>query len=81
MSFWLRNNYKAERLKYLFEQYGIDTMGLQEVCINWSKFKSSQTLALLLRHGPEAIRSVTSFNKNEIKNMGKYKRGGTSTII
>ena len=81
MSFWLRHNYKAERLKYLFAQYGIDTMGLQEVCINWSMFKSSQTLASLLRHGPEAIRSVASYNTNEIKNMGKHQRGGTSTVI
>ena len=80
-SFWLQNNFNAERLKDLFEQYGINTMGLQEVCINWSKFKSSaQTLASLLRHGPEAIRSVASFNKNEVKNMGNYQQGGTSTI-
>ena len=73
MSFWLTHNYKAERLKYVFEQYGIDTMGLQEVCINWSKFKSSQTLASLLRHGPERIRSVASFNKTELENMGRHQ--------
>ena len=81
MSFWLNYNYKAERLKYIFEQYGIDTMGLQEVCINWSKFKSSQTLASLLRHGPERIRSVASYNKTELENQGRHQRGGTSTII
>ena len=28
MSYWLRGNYKAERLKYLFKQYGIDSIGL-----------------------------------------------------
>ena len=51
MSSWLWNNYKAERLKYVFQQYGIDSAGLQEVCINWSPFKLSQTTASLLRDG------------------------------
>ena len=41
-----------------------------------------QTHALLLRHGPEAItRPVASFEKNEIKNIGRHQRGGTSAII
>ena len=34
MSYWLRDNYKAERLKFLLKKYNIDTAGLQEVCIN-----------------------------------------------
>ena len=69
MSFWLKHNYKAERLKYLFEQYGIDTMGLQEVCINWIKFKSSQTLASLLRHGlrKSALLRLTSRPRLKIR--------------
>ena len=25
MSFWLKDNYKAERLKPIFEKYGVDT--------------------------------------------------------
>jgi len=78
----VRNNNMAKQLQYVFDQYRIDIMGLQEVCINWSKFKSSQTLALLLRHGSEAIRSAVSSDKNEeLKNLGRYQRGGMSTII
>ena len=49
MSFWLKDNYKAKLLKYILEKYGVDIAGLQEVCINWSNFKSSQTLASILR--------------------------------
>ena len=41
LSFWLRNNYKAEHLKHVLQQYGVDSIGIQEVCINWSAFKSS----------------------------------------
>ena len=32
---WKKNNFKAERLKYILHKYKIDGMGLQEVCINW----------------------------------------------
>ena len=38
MSFWKHNNYKAQRLKFIYEKYKIDAMGLQEVCINWMNF-------------------------------------------
>ena len=34
MSYWLKDNYKAERLKLIFEKHGVDIAGLQEVCIN-----------------------------------------------
>ena len=83
LSFWLSRNYKAERLKYVFEQHGIDTMGLQEVCINWKAFKASQTLASLLRSGHESMRSTASHNKRdeEIKNIGRKQRGGTAVIM
>ena len=48
MSFWQRDNYKADRLKFIFEKYGVDTAGLQEVYINWSGLKASQTIASIL---------------------------------
>ena len=82
MSFWLRDNYKAERLKHVLQQYGVDSAGIQEVCINWSAFKSSQTMASLLRYGAQPIRSVASHNKREdSKSVGRSQRGGTVTII
>ena len=34
VSFWLKNNYKVEWLKFILEKYRIDITGLQEVCIN-----------------------------------------------
>ena len=80
MSFWLRNNYRAEILKYVFRQYGIDLAGFH-VCINWSAFKPSQTLASLLCGGAEPIRSVASHSKRETRNIGRRQRGGTATIL
>ena len=29
-------------LTFIFGKYGVDTVGLYEVCINWSNFKASQ---------------------------------------
>ena len=49
MSFWLKDNYKAKWLEFIFKKYGVDITGLQEVCINWSDFNLSQTLASILR--------------------------------
>ena len=49
MSFWLKDNYKAEWLRFIFKKYVVNIAGLQEVCINWGNFKSSQTLASILR--------------------------------
>ena len=80
MSYWLRDNYKAERLKFLLKKYNIDTAGLQEVCINWAALKPSQTMASLLRH-EASLRSVHSHNKRATKNIGRQQRGGTATII
>ena len=34
LSFWQKVNHKAERLKLIFERYGVNTAGLQDVCIN-----------------------------------------------
>jgi hypothetical protein len=81
MSFWQRDNYKADRLKFILEKYGVDAVGLQEVCINWSEFKASQTVASILRVKAEKIRSVASHNERETKNIGRYQRGGTATIL
>ena len=36
MSFWMKDNNKAEWLKFIFEKYVVNIVGLQEVCINWS---------------------------------------------
>ena len=83
ISFWLSKNYKAERLKFVFKQYGVDSCGLQKVCLNWSAFKSSQTIASLLRSNAEPIRSVASHNctPEATKNAERIQRGGTATII
>ena len=53
---WKKNNFKAERLKYILHKYKIDGMGLQEVCINWSNFPNSFTVASLLRSNVENCR-------------------------
>ena len=55
MSFWPKDNYKAEWLKFTFEKYGVNIAGLQDVCINWSNFNLSQTLASILRAKAEKI--------------------------
>ena len=49
MSFWQRDNYKTDRPKFIVEKYGVDEAGLQEVCINWSELKASQTITSILR--------------------------------
>ena len=81
ISFWLKDNYKVERLKFIFKKYGVDIAGLQEVCIKWIEFKASQTIASILRVKLEKIRSVVSHNERETKNIGRYQRGGTEKIL
>ena len=83
MSYWLNNNHKAERLKYVYGQYGIGAASLQEVCTNWAALPTSKTIAQILRIKAKDIRSVASHNKREGKeeNIGKSQRGGTSTIL
>ena len=49
LRFWLHKNFKAEKLRFMLKSHRIDAMGLQETCINWAAFKSSKTLASLLR--------------------------------
>ena len=81
MSFWQRDNYKADRLKFIFEKYGVHAAGLQEVCINWSEFKASKTITSILRVKTGRIRSVASHNERGTKNIGWYQRGGTTTVL
>ena len=83
MSYWMNKNHKSEPLKYVYDQYGIDAAGLQEVCINWSTLPTSKTIAQILRSKAEDIRSVASHNKREGKeeNIGKSQRVGTATIL
>ena len=69
MSFWLRDNYKAERLKCLLKKYSIDTAGFQEVCINWSALKPSQTMASLLGY-EDSLCLFHFHNTREVKNVG-----------
>ena len=59
----------------------MDIVGLQELCINWSKLKVSQTIASILRVKTGKIRSVSSHNERETKYIGWYKIGGTATIL
>ena len=34
LAYWSRYSNKADRLRYVFDKYGIDSAGLQEVCLN-----------------------------------------------
>ena len=83
LAYWSRDSNKAERLKHVFEKYKVDTVGLQEVCVNWSQLPASKTLAQMLRRTVENIRSVASHNKREGKEIGtgKVQRGGTATVL
>ena len=37
LAYWSRYSNKADRLRYIFDKYGIDLAGLQEVCVNWAQ--------------------------------------------
>ena len=77
-----RGNSKAERLKLLISKYQLDAVGIQEVCVNWDEYKSSNRLAALLRRGYDPIRSVQSYNTLEGNtNIGNVQRGGTATVL
>ena len=81
LSMWKWYNYKAERRRWAMHKYKVDSIGLQEVGINWENFTTSNLLASLLRQGSDPIRSVKYFNSFETKNIGDTQRGGTATII
>ena len=36
LSYWSKESNKAA-LRYAFQKYGVDSVGLQEVCMNWAK--------------------------------------------
>ena len=80
-SFCLKDNYRADQLKSGFKEDDINTVGLQEMCINWAAFKPCKTLASLLHAKAESIRSVASHNKQEIENIGRALTGGTTKIM
>ena len=81
LPFWLQQNHKAELLKLLLKRYNVECLGLQETCINWSKFKASQTVASILQVGKTPIRSVQSYDRYETDNIGYTQRGGTATVL
>ena len=65
MSMTKHGNSKADRLQQLISQYQLDAVGIQDVCVNWGKYKTSNRLAALLRRGYDPIRSVQSHNTLE----------------
>ena len=70
-------------MRHIFEKYGIDLAGLQEVCVNWAQLPASKTLAQILRNAAKHTRSVASYNKREGKarGTGKVQCGGTAIIL
>ena len=46
---WSRENHKADRLKFMVQEYDPDTVGLQELCQNPYASKASLTVADMLR--------------------------------
>ena len=81
LSMWKRYNNKAKKLGWAMSNYKMDSMGIQEVGVNWENFTTSNLLASLLRQGSDPIRSVKSFKSSETKNIGDTQKGGTATII
>ena len=45
LAYWSKESNKATRLQYVFQKYGVDSAGLQEVCMNWAKVPQSKSLA------------------------------------
>ena len=62
LSHWSKNSNKAARLRHIIQEYGVDSVGLQEVCVNWEKLPPSKSLAESLREKVESIRSIASHN-------------------
>lgn len=78
---WKHNNIKAARLKHILKDYGVDVLGIQETNTNFAALKASHTLASVLRHGADEIRSVHSHNTRETQNIGTYQPGGTAVVV
>ena len=83
LSYWSKSSNKAARLRYIVQEYGVDSVGLQEVCVNWAKLPPSKSLAEALREKVETIRSIASHNKAEgkAKGVGQTQRGGTALVM
>ena len=69
LSMWKLFNDKAMKLRWTILNYQIDSMGIQEIGVNWYNFKTFHTLAFLLRHSSDPIRLANSFNKLDTKNI------------
>ena len=81
LSLWKHNNPKVDRLKHVLRTYGVDVLGLQETNTNFHHLKSSVTVASMLRHGDDRIKSVHSQNTRELQNIGNVQAGGTAVVI
>ena len=42
LAYWPKYNNKAERLKQVFNEYRVNSSGLQEVCVNQEKLPASK---------------------------------------
>ena len=83
LAYWSKDSNKAARLKYVFQEYGVDSAGLQEVCMNWAKVPQSKSLAKSLQEMAETICLIASHNKIEgkAKDMEYAQRGGTALVL
>ena len=78
LAYWSKECNKADRLRYVFQKYGVNSAGLQEVCMNLAKVQQSKSLVNSLRGTAETIHSIASHNKieGEAKDMGYAQRAG-----
>ena len=53
LAYWLHNNHKADRLKFIKTKLDINVVSLQEVCVKWAAFKASHNIGSLHRTGDE----------------------------
>ena len=83
LAYWSKESNKEARLRYVFQEYGVDSAGLQEVCVNWARGPQSKSLANSLRDTAGNISSVASHNKSEgeAKGMGCTQRGRTTLVL
>ena len=70
LAYWSKKSNKVARLRHLFQEYEVDTAGLQEICVNWAKLGPPKTIAEFLRSNAEQIRPVVSHTKIEGKRKG-----------
>ena len=49
LAYWSKECNKADRLRYVFQKYGVNSAGLQEVCMNLAKVQQSKSLVNSLR--------------------------------